>query len=87
MGVREMYLSDGNVKGSHYVLTIMEDGSLNLMWYMGVTKILEKNPIISKKCNGTIKIEYGVPNLLGTRQALDFIDETGNLSERWTKIK
>ena len=82
-----MYLSNGNVKAAKYVLSVMEDGSIQLVWYMGTTKYVEKNPEIHKKYDGSMVIEYGTPNLLGTRMTLSFSDEKGNLSEKWTKIK
>ena len=59
MGVKELYVSEGNVIGSIYVLMILEDGTPSLTWYMGNSKVEEKNPIISKRYDGSMKIEYG----------------------------
>ena len=59
MGVKELYVSEGNVIGSTYVLMILEDGTPSLTWYMGNSKVEEKNPIISKRYDGSMKIEYG----------------------------
>ena len=70
-------MSDGNVVGSTYVLMILEDSTPSLTWYMGNSKVEEKNPIISKRYDGSMKIEYGEPNLFGVRQVLCFIDSRG----------
>ena len=59
MGVKELYVSEGNVIGSIYVLMILEDGTPSLIWYMGNQKVEEDNPTISKRYDGSMKIEYG----------------------------
>lgn len=59
MGVKELYVSDGNAVGSTYVLMILEDGTPSLTWYMGNQKVEEDNPTISKRYDGSMKIEYG----------------------------
>ena len=59
MGVKELYVSEGNVVGSTYVLMILEDGTPSLTWYMGNQKVEEDNPTISKRYDGSMKIEYG----------------------------
>ena len=59
MGVKELYVSEGNVGGSTYVLMILEDGTPSLTWYMGNQKVEEDNPTISKRYDGSMKIEYG----------------------------
>lgn len=59
MGVKELYVSDGNVVGSTYVFMILEDGTPSLIWYMGNQKVEEDNPTISKRYDGSMKIEYG----------------------------
>lgn len=59
MGVKELYVSEGNVIGSIYVLMILEDGTPSLTWYMGNQKVEEDNPTISKRYDGSMKIEYG----------------------------
>ena len=59
MGVKELYVSEGNVVGSTYVLMILEDSTPSLTWYMGNSKVEEKNPTISKRYDGSMKIEYG----------------------------
>ena len=87
MGVKELYVSDGNVVGSTYVLMILEDGTPSLIWYMGNQKVEEDNPTISKRYDGSMKIEYGEENLFGVRQVLCFIDSSGQLEERWDRIK
>lgn len=87
MGVKELYVSEGNVVGSTYVLMILEDGTPSLTWYMGNQKVKEDNPTISKRYDGSMKIEYGEENLFGVRQVLCFIDSSGQLEERWDRIK
>ena len=59
MGVKELYVSEGNVVGSTYVLMILEDGTPSLTWYMGNQKVEEDNPTISKRYDGSMKIDYG----------------------------
>ena len=59
MGVKELYVSEGNVVGSTYVLMILEDGTPSLTWYMGNQKVEEDSPTISKRYDGSMKIEYG----------------------------
>ena len=87
MSVRELYVSEGNVVGSTFVLMILEDGTPNLTWYMGNQKIEENSPTISKRYDGSMKVEYGEENLFGVRQVLCFIDSSGELEERWDRIK
>ena len=87
MGVKELYVSEGNVVGSTYVLMILEDGTPSLTWYMGNQKVEEDNPTISKRYDGSMKVEYGEENLFGVRQVLCFIDSSGKLEERWNRIK
>ena len=87
MGVKELYVSDGNVVDSTYVFMILEDGTPSLTWYMGNQKVEEDNPTISKRYDGSMKIEYGEENLFGVRQVLCFIDSSGQLEERWYRIK
>lgn len=87
MGVKELYVSDGNVVDSTYVFMILEDGTPSLTWYMGNQKVEEDNPTISKRYDGSMKIEYGEENLFGVRQVLCFIDSSGQLEKRWDRIK
>ena len=87
MGVKELYVSDGNVVDSTYVFMILEDGTPSLTWYMGNQKVEEDNPTISKMYDGSMKIEYGEENLFGVRQVLCFIDSSGQLEKRWDRIK
>ena len=87
MGVKELYVSESNVVGSTYVLMILEDGTPRLTWYMGNQKVEEDNPTISKRYDGSMKIEYGEENLFGVRQVLCFIDSSGQLEKRWDRIK
>lgn len=87
MGVKELYVSEGNVVDSTYVFMILEDGTPSLTWYMGNQKVEEDNPTISKRYDGSMKIEYGEENLFGVRQVLCFIDSSGQLEKRWDRIK
>jgi hypothetical protein len=87
MGVKELYVSEGNVVGSTFVLIVLEDGTLNLTWYMGNKSVKEDNPIISKRYDGSMKVEYGEENLFGVRQVLCFVDSSGKLEDRWDRIK
>jgi hypothetical protein len=87
MGVKELYVSEGNVVGSTFVLIVLEDGTLNLTWYMGNKSVKEDNPIISKRYDGSMKVEYGEENLFGARQVLCFVDSSGKLEYRWDRIK
>ena len=87
MGVKELYVSDGNVVDSTYVFMILEDGTPSLTWYMGNQKVEEDNPTISKRYDGSMKLEYGEENLFGVRQVLCFIDSSGQLEKRWDRIK
>ena len=87
MGVKELYVSDGNVVDSTYVFMILEDGTPSLTWYMGNQKVEEDNPTISKRYDGSMKIEYGEENIFGVRQVLCFIDSSGQLEKRWDRIK
>lgn len=87
MGVKELYVSEGNVVGSTFVLIVLEDGTLSLTWYMGNKSVKEDNPIISKRCDGSMKVEYGEENLFGVRQVLCFVDSSGKLEDRWERIK
>lgn len=52
-------MSEGNVVGSTYVLMILEDSTPSLTWYMGNQKVEEDNHTISKRYDGSMKIEYG----------------------------
>ena len=87
MGVKELYVSEGNVVGSTFVLIVLEDGTINLTWYMGNKSVKEDNPIISKRYDGSMKVEYGEENLFGVRQVLCFVDSSGKLEDRWERIK
>ena len=87
MDVKELYVSEGNVVGSTFVLMVLEDGTINLTWYMGNKSVKENNPIISKRYDGSMKVEYGEENLFGVRQVLCFVDSSGKLEDRWERIK
>lgn len=87
MEVRELYLTDGNIKDSHYVFMVMGNGTVKLIWYLGDTKYDEPFTTLIRNKDGSMKIEYGDKNVLGQRRILNFTDNKGNIDPRWTKIK
>lgn len=82
----EMYVAPGNITDSMYILMLMENGTLVLNWYYRTTKIEERNPVMVKKGDSTY-IEYGSPNLFGTRPMIAFMGKNGKLEKKWEKIK
>ena len=85
--VKEIYVCDGTIKDSKYVLMIDDNDNVSLTFYLRETKIPEYKPVLIRFMSG-IRIEYGVPNCMGTRSCMSFIDyETGELRKNWTKIK
>lgn len=83
--VKEIYLSDGEVKGSKNLLLVYDDGYLVLKWCYEDLIETQVNPILSKVGKKMI-LEYGEPNLFNLRQRIPFQDELGNLDGRWEKI-
>lgn len=82
----EVYLTQGNITDSKYVLMVMEDGTLMLIWYYNASRVVENDPTMVKRGNTTY-IEYGAPNLFGTRPMIPFMVKDGELDVRWEKIK
>ena len=82
-----MYVTEGDGKNSHYILMVNSDGSLNLNWYDNSSKTVEDEPIMVKRSNGSMMLEYGEKNLFGIRRAIPFLDNKGNLESRWERIK
>lgn len=67
---------------------VMEDGQLKLNWYHGLSKLEEMTPTMVKKSEmGHTYIEYGSPNLFGTKPNISFMSGDGKLDSRWEKIK
>lgn len=83
--VKEIYLANGNINGSNYLFMVFEDGTLSLDWCQGQVVQHEVRPILIK-IGRTTRIEFGEPNLFGTRQILTFQDENGQLDKKWKKI-
>jgi hypothetical protein len=83
--VKEIYLTDGEIPNSKYILMIHEDGYLVMKWcYEDLTE-LQPNPILVKVGRRMI-LEYGEPNLFNIKQRIGFQDEQGKLEERWEKV-
>jgi len=81
-----MYLCDGEVVGSKYLLTVHECGFLMLKWYYDDISETQVNPIMVKVGN-KMMVEYKEPNLFHIKMRLPFTDENGKLEPKWTKIK
>ena len=81
-----MYLCDGEIVGSKYLLTVADDGFLKLKWYYDGISKAQTNPIMVKVRN-KMMVEYGEPNVFQIRRKLPFTDENGKLEPKWTKIK
>ena len=85
--IKEIYVCDGTIKKSKEVLMIDDNDNISLTFYLGDTKIPEHKPEFIKFLKG-IRIEYGVPNIIGTRASMPFKDyDTGELHKNWTRIK
>lgn len=84
---KEVYVTNANTPNSRYVLMRMIDGTLKFNWYDEESVIHEEEPILVKKGDGSMKLEFGEKNLFGIRQNLPFIDSDGNLEDRWDRIK
>lgn len=85
--IKEIYVCDGTIKKSKEVLMIDDNDNISLTFYLGDTKIPEHKPEFIKFLKG-IRIEYGVPNIIGTRASMPFLDyDTGELHRNWTRIK
>ena len=83
--VKEIYLADGDVVDSKYLLFIYDNGEIVLKWcYEDIVEIQEKPSLT--KVGRRMVLEYGEPNLFDIRQRIAFQDELGNLEERWEKI-
>ena len=87
MLTKEIYVRNGNLSNSKYVLMVSYVGEIFLTWYMGDVKIEQIDPIGVKTSGKGMKIEYGLPNKEGNRYCLPFLDEEGHLDEGWTRVK
>lgn len=84
---KEIYITKGDGASTYYILIVNEDGSLTFNWYGNRCRITEKEPIMSKKPNGCMMLEYGEKNLFGLRKVIPFLDKDGVLDSRWDRIK
>lgn len=80
-----MYLCDGEIVGSKYILFVY-DNELDLKWYYYEISEKQVNPIFIKSGNSMV-LEYGEPNLFQVRQKIPFVNENGELEKKWIKIK
>lgn len=85
--VKEIYVTDGITTKSHYVLMLLEDGTVRLTWYYEDTRVEKKDPCLVKCLNG-MNIEFDSPHEDGTRSFMEFLDyDSGKLCENWERIK
>ncbi len=83
--VNEIYMTDGEMNNSKYLLFVYDNGDLVMKWcYEDIVEI-QINPILTK-IGRRMLLEYGEPNLFSIRQRLPFQDEQGNLDEIWEKV-
>lgn len=87
MDIKEVYVTKGDGVDVHYVLMVNADGSLTFNWYDNTNKMVENDPIMVKKPNGCMMLEYGEKNLFGLRRVIPFLDKDGVLDSRWERIK
>jgi hypothetical protein len=85
--IKELYVTNGTIMASKYVLTVMNGGTLSLVWYIGASRIPQGDPIMVKSHDKSMMVEYGAKNLFGTRASLPFLNSEGKLEPRWEKIK
>ena len=83
--VKEIYLSNGDIKDSKNLLLVYDNGELVMKWcYEDIIEVQE-NPTLTKIGRRMI-LEYGEPNLFKIRQRIPFQDEMGKLESIWEKI-
>jgi hypothetical protein len=83
--VKEIYLTDGEIKNSKYLLMVHEDGYLVMKWCYEDLIEVQPNPSLIKVGRKMV-LEYGEPNLFNIKQRIAFQDEQGKLESRWEKI-
>lgn len=84
---KEVYVTNATTPNSKYVLMLMVDGTLKFNWYDEDSVIHEEEPTLSKRCDNSMKLEFGEKNLFGIRKTLPFMDSKGNLEDGWDRIK
>jgi hypothetical protein len=85
--VSEMYLTHGYVENSKYLLIVYFNGKVTLTWYLGDTRIPQKNVELVRYMNG-MRVEYGQPNSQGIKGNIVLTNyNDGKLNSRWEKIK
>jgi hypothetical protein len=85
MDAKEIYSCDGIIKGSKYLLYIMEDETLELKWCYENHTIDELNPQI-EDCGYGTRLYYGKDNNSEPRSSIPFKNVKGILSKDWEKI-
>ena len=85
MNANEIYSCGGMIKGSKYVLYIMEDGTIELRWYFESHTIDKLNPQI-EDCGYGTRLYYGKDNNSRLRSSIPFKDSKGMLFKDWEKI-
>ena len=83
--IKEVYLTDGNIQHSKYLLFVYDNGTLVLKWCWGDVVEIQANPTLTKIGRKMI-LEYGEANLFGIRQRKPFQDEQGKLESIWEKF-
>ena len=81
----EIYLCDGEIADSKFLLIVRADGRLELKWCYGDFIETQINPLFVK-IGKKMMLEYGEPNLFMQRQKLTFQGEDGKLDEIWEKV-
>lgn len=85
--VDEMYLSHGKAKYPRYLLSIMDNGTVELDWYNNGIKVKLENPCLKRHKNGMM-LEFGRHDSIGIRPSIEVVDyESGELSKQWERIK
>ena len=85
MDAKEIYSCDGIIKGSKYLLYIMEDGTLELKWCCENHIIDKLSPQI-EDCGYGTRLYYGKANNSRLRASIPFKDIKGILFKDWEKI-
>lgn len=83
--VKEMYLANATTKNAKYILLVYDNDAIVLKWCCDDIIKIQENPSITK-VGRKIILEFGEPNLFGTRPNLPFQDEQGNLEKNWEKV-
>jgi hypothetical protein len=85
MDAKEIYSCDGIIKGSKYLLYIMEDGTLELKWCYE-NHVIDKLNSQIEDCGYGTRLYYGKANNSRLRSSIPFRDSKGILFKDWEKI-